>query len=124
MEIAGILTGYYCNDKLKTSSLAATLTIGKIIASTLSLPTEELGPMWLHILWTNPKPNGKNTGFRRMIGQKSQIKCALCGKTILSKVKEKEGIVEIIDDKTYTFDTNDCVLMFKKFRGVYGTDFI
>jgi len=58
------------------------------------------------------------------MGQKSQIKCALCGKTILSKVKEKEGIVEIIDDKTYTSDTNDCVLMFKRFRGVYGIDFI
>ena len=63
-----------------------------------------------------------------MAGQKSQIKCALCGKTIISKEKEepkeKRRIVEIIDGTTYTFDTNDCVLMFKKFRGVYGNDFI
>jgi len=57
-----------------------------------------------------------------MMGQKSQIQCALCGKTILGK--EKKTIMEKIDDKSYTFDTNDCVLMFKKFRGVYGTDFI
>jgi len=59
-----------------------------------------------------------------MTGQKSQIKCALCGKTILGKEKEADMIVEIIDDTNYTFDTNDCVLMFKKFRGVYGDDFI
>jgi hypothetical protein len=63
-----------------------------------------------------------------MTGQKSQIKCALCGKTIISKEtedpKEKRKNVEIIDGTTYTFDTNDCVLMFKKFRGVYGSDFI
>ena len=44
--------------------------------------------------------------------------------TILSKVKETEAIVEIINDKSYTFDTKDCVLMFKKFSGVYGNDFI
>jgi hypothetical protein len=48
------------------------------------------------------------------------IKCALCGKTIVSK----EIIMEIIDNTSYTFDTNDCVLMFKKFRGIYGSDFI
>jgi hypothetical protein len=63
------------------------------------------------------------TGLKR-----SQIKCALCGKTIISKKKEepkeKQRIVEIIDGTTYIFDTNDCVLMFKKFRGVYGNDFI
>jgi hypothetical protein len=59
-----------------------------------------------------------------MMGQKSQIRCALCGKTLLGKVREADTIVEIIDDKTYTFDSNDCVLMFKKFRGVYGNDFI
>jgi hypothetical protein len=58
-----------------------------------------------------------------MKGQKSQIKCALCGKTITGKENDKETIMEIIDDKRYTFDTNDCVLMFKKFRGVYGNDF-
>ncbi|MDQ6865382.1 MAG: hypothetical protein M3044_16340, partial [Thermoproteota archaeon] len=43
--------------------------------------------------------------------------------TIISKEKdepkEKQRIVELIDGITYTFDTNDCVLTFKKFRGVY-----
>lgn len=56
--------------------------------------------------------------------QKSQIRCALCGKTLHGKVKEADTIVETIDDKRYTFDSKDCVLMFKKFRGVYGNDFI
>jgi DNA-directed RNA polymerase subunit RPC12/RpoP len=55
--------------------------------------------------------------------QKSQIRCALCGKTLLSKEKETDVIVEMIDDKRYTFHTDDCVLMFKKFREVYGNDF-
>jgi len=63
-----------------------------------------------------------------MAGRKSQIKCALCGMTIVSNEKEKptekQRIVEIIDGTRYIFDTNDCVLMFKKFRGVYGSDFI
>ena len=52
-----------------------------------------------------------------MTENKHLIKCALCGKTVISE----EIIVEIIDDISYTFDTNDCVLMFKKFRGVYGS---
>ena len=60
-----------------------------------------------------------NIDLRRMTENKHLIKCVLCGKTINSK----EIIVEIIDDTNYTFDTNDCVLMFKKFRGVYGSDF-
>jgi hypothetical protein len=47
----------------------------------------------------------------------------LCGKTLFSKEREAGTFVEIIDETTYTFDTNDCVLMFKKFRGVYGNDF-
>jgi hypothetical protein len=51
-----------------------------------------------------------------MTGQKTLIKCALCGKTIISGKKEARTIVEIIDDTRYTFDTDDCVLMFKKFR--------
>jgi hypothetical protein len=63
-----------------------------------------------------------------MTGAKSQIKCVLCGKTIISKEKEepkeKQRIVEIIDGTSYTFDTNDCVLIFNRFRRVYGSDFI
>ena len=49
--------------------------------------------------------------------------CALCGKTIISKeLAEKQTVEEIIDGMTYTFDSNDCVLMFKKFRAVHGND--
>jgi hypothetical protein len=48
--------------------------------------------------------------------------------TTISKEKEepdeKQRIVEIIDGATYNFNTNDCMLMFKKFRGVHGNDFI
>lgn len=54
-----------------------------------------------------------------MTGSKHLVKCTLCGKTIISK----KIIVEIIDNTSYTFDTDDCLLMFKKFRGVYGSDF-
>jgi hypothetical protein len=57
-----------------------------------------------------------------MTRRKLQIKCALYGKKVISK--EQNTVVENIDGTSYTFDTNDCVLMFKKFRGVYGSDFI
>jgi hypothetical protein len=54
-----------------------------------------------------------------MTGKKFENKCALCGKTIIGT----ELIVEMIDDTSYTFDTDNCVLMFKKFSGVYGSEF-
>ena len=50
--------------------------------------------------------------------EKSSSKCALCGK----RERYKETITEIIDGTSYTFDSNDCVLIFKKFRSVYGPD--
>jgi hypothetical protein len=61
-----------------------------------------------------------------MTRPKRQIKCALCGKTILRKKgqQKQHTIVEIIDGTNLTFDTNDCLLMFKKLRSVYGSDFI
>ncbi len=31
--------------------------------------------------------------------------------------------VEQIDGTSYTFDTTDCAMMFKKFSGVYGSNF-
>jgi hypothetical protein len=49
------------------------------------------------------------------------------GKVIIGEdqTENQEKIIfEIIDDTRYTFDSNDCVLMFKKFRNVYGTTFI
>jgi len=51
--------------------------------------------------------------------EKDKRSCALCGKTVGSREYDN-GIVEIIDDETYTFDRAECVLMFKKFRSVYG----
>jgi uncharacterized cysteine cluster protein YcgN (CxxCxxCC family) len=62
-----------------------------------------------------------------MAEKRSEIMCAMCGKVIIGKdqTENQEKIIfEIIDDTRYTFDSNDCVLMFKKFRNVYGTTFI
>jgi len=55
---------------------------------------------------------------------KQHSQCALCGKTIID-VQEKEPSIlkEAIDGICYTFDTNECVLMFKRFRSVYGDQF-
>jgi hypothetical protein len=53
----------------------------------------------------------------------SEITCAMCGKAIIDKDQERR-IVEVIDSTVYNFDSNDCVLMFKKFRNVYGISFI
>ena len=47
------------------------------------------------------------------------VKCALCGKRIASI----NAIAEMIDNETYDFDGTDCVLMFKKYRSVYGNLF-
>jgi len=46
----------------------------------------------------------------------------LFGKRVISEAQHKEAITEIIGGTSYTFDSNDCVLMFKKFRSVYGPD--
>ena len=62
-----------------------------------------------------------------MAKKKSEITCALCGKVIIRKEQtenQEKIIVEIIDNTRYTFDNNDCALMFKKFRNVYGSSFI
>jgi hypothetical protein len=61
-------------------------------------------------------------------------RCAMCGKeTILSDDDDKEKhrqhqvpasmILEQIDGTYYKFDTADCVLIFKKFKAVYGSTF-
>jgi hypothetical protein len=38
------------------------------------------------------------------------------------QLQEQNTIVEMIDGTSHTFDSDDCVLMFKKFRSVYGPD--
>jgi transcription elongation factor Elf1 len=59
-----------------------------------------------------------------MTRQKLQIKCALCGKKVISK--EQNSGVEKIDGTSYTFDSYEGVLMFKKFgrtpESVYSFD--
>src|SRR5215467_7053144 len=55
---------------------------------------------------------------------KRHSQCALCGKTIINAQEQKPSILkEAIDGICYTFDTNECVLMFKRFRSVYGDQF-
>jgi two-component system, OmpR family, sensor histidine kinase VicK len=50
--------------------------------------------------------------------------CALCGKTIIDVQEQEPPILkEAIGGICYTFDTNECVLMFKRFRSVYGDQF-
>ena len=71
-------------------------------------------------------------------------KCAMCGKAIAirgylhnnnNNKNQQEScnqrqnssattiIVEQIDGSSYTFDTADCALIFKKFKDVYGSNF-
>jgi len=62
-----------------------------------------------------------SSSYYKVMLRKDKRSCALCGKTVGSgEYDNQNGIVEIIDDETYTFDCDDCVLMFKKFRSVYG----
>ncbi len=55
---------------------------------------------------------------------KQHSECALCGKTIVDLQEQESSILkEVIGGISYTFDTNECVMMFKRFRSVYGDDF-
>ncbi len=45
-----------------------------------------------------------------------QVKCVMCGKTIL----ENKVLYETIEDGKYAFDSQDCILFFKKFKSLYG----
>jgi hypothetical protein len=71
------------------------------------------------------------------MGQAS-AKCIMCGKDIAisdkpddkskSERDQQEAYslhitIEQIDGTSYTFDTADCALMFKRFRSVYGSNF-
>jgi two-component system sensor histidine kinase VicK len=55
---------------------------------------------------------------------KQYSECALCGKTIIDHQEQESSILkEAIGGISYTFDTNECVMMFKRFRSVYGDYF-
>jgi len=54
------------------------------------------------------------------------IKCALCGKTIIDQQYPKSSLAiytEVIDGTSLEFDTNECLNMYKRFRSVYGDEF-
>src|SRR5215831_19105247 len=51
----------------------------------------------------------------------SARECALCGKTIIDV--ESSVLKEVVDGVSYNFDTNQCVMMYKRLRSVYGDDF-
>jgi len=53
---------------------------------------------------------------------KQHSECALCGKTIVD-LKGSSMLKEVIGGISYNFDTNECVMMYKRFRSVYGDDF-
>jgi hypothetical protein len=46
----------------------------------------------------------------------------LCGKPIKDEATTK--IIEEIDGTSYMFDRKECALILKKFRSVYGSDFL
>ena len=62
-------------------------------------------------------------------------KCIMCGKDIAISDRPDESerdqqeayssriTIEQIDGTSYTFDTADCAMMFKRFRSVYGSNF-
>src|SRR5437764_2776472 len=55
-------------------------------------------------------------------GKEIQSKCALCGKSA-SGQSGSARIKEVIGATPYTFDTQDCLNMFKRFKSVYGDEF-
>jgi hypothetical protein len=53
---------------------------------------------------------------------KSLLKeCALCGNQIQKSTSAP--VEERIGGTSYTFDTKDCAIMFKRFHAIYGNDF-
>jgi hypothetical protein len=53
---------------------------------------------------------------------KQHSECALCGKTIIN-VQESSVLKEVVGGISYNFDTNQCVIMYKRFIRVYGDGF-
>src|SRR5215467_199175 len=53
---------------------------------------------------------------------KQYSECALCGKTI-EEAQESSVLKEVVGGISYNFDANQCVMMYKRFRSVYGDDF-
>lgn len=49
----------------------------------------------------------------------SQDTCVMCGRTF-----KESRIMEEINGSTYFFDRKECAIMLKKFKSVYGNDFL
>ena len=60
------------------------------------------------------------------MGETSAV-CAMCGKMAAISNEHDSNqnnmMIEKVDGISYTFDTADCALMFKRFSSVYGSDF-
>ena len=56
-----------------------------------------------------------------MQNNEPQNTCAMCGKKINDQ--KKQVLVEKIDDANYIFDSEYCILIFKRFRSLYGNNF-
>ena len=48
------------------------------------------------------------------------VVCDMCGKMI---PKKNIAIVKTFDGYTYNFDSDDCLLIFRKLREIYGKNF-
>ena len=46
-----------------------------------------------------------------------QITCMMCGKNI----QQQKILFEEIDGNKYAFDSQECILFFKKFKSLYGS---
>ena len=55
-----------------------------------------------------------------MVYRLKRAVCALCGKPVRQGAK----IIEKIDSELYLFDTQECAVMLKKFKSVYGSSFL
>jgi hypothetical protein len=57
----------------------------------------------------------------------ASAKCAMCGKmAIISDEHDSNQnhiMIEQIDGTSYTFDSDKCAMMFKRFSSVYGNNF-
>jgi hypothetical protein len=52
---------------------------------------------------------------------KQHSECSLCGKTIVD-AQESSVLKEVVGGISYNFDTNQCIMMYKRLRSVYGDD--
>jgi hypothetical protein len=59
--------------------------------------------------------------------RQQQNKYALCGRFIREEQEQEQEkssiLTEVIEGISYTFDKNECRLMFRRLQSVYGSDF-